>query len=129
MVQENGIYKCKVCGTVVSVLEAGAPPLMCCGKEMTQLEEHGVEQEGKEKHVPVVEINGSNVKVKVGSVPHPMEEKHYIELIQIMSGDSVIAGTRLNPGEKPEAEFCLEQEAKGITARELCNIHGLWKSS
>ena len=128
MVKVNGIYKCEICGNVVSIIEAAGPPIICCGKEMVLLEEKGAEQEGKEKHVPVVEINGNNVKVKIGSVPHPMEEKHYIQLIQIMSGDSIIAGTRLNPGEKPEADFCLGQSAEGITARALCNIHGLWKS-
>ena len=117
MVKVNGIYKSEICGNVVSVIEAAGPPVICYGKEMVLLEEKGVEQEGKEKHVPIVEIDGNKVKVKVGSVPHPMEEKHYIQLIQIMSGDSIIGGTRLNPGEKPEAEFCLEQEAKGITAR------------
>ncbi len=128
MVKENGIYKCDLCGTIVSVLEAADPPIMCCGREMVLLKEGGSDKGGKEKHVPVVEIDGNKVNVKVGSVPHPMEEKHYIKLIQIVGKGQIIAGARLNPGEKPEAEFCLDCSAEGITSRALCNIHGLWKS-
>ena len=73
-------------------------------------------------------FDGNKIKVKVGSVPHPMEEKHWIELIEILGDGKVIAGARLNPGEKPEAEFCLEQAAEGITARIYCNVHRLWES-
>lgn len=127
MAKQDAIYKCEICGNVASVIEAHQGQLVCCGKEMKLLEEKTVKQEGKEKHVPVVEINGNKVKIEVGSIPHPMEKNHYIELIEILADDRVIASARLNPGEKPEAEFCLES-TEGIIARELCNIHGLWKS-
>ncbi len=125
MAKENGIYKCSVCGNVVSVLEAHDGTLVCCGKNMALLEEKTKEQEGNEKHVPVVEISEGNVKVKVGSIPHPMEEKHYIGLIQLVKAGKVVEGRRLNPGEKPEAEFCTEN-TEGITARIWCNVHGVW---
>ncbi|MBW2996578.1 desulfoferrodoxin [Candidatus Woesearchaeota archaeon] len=127
MAEQNGIYKCEICGNVVSVIEAHEGELVCCGQPMKLLEEKTKEQEGKEKHVPIVEINGNNVKVKVGEVPHPMEAEHYIELIQITKDGKVIEGARLNPEDRPEAEFCLES-TEGIKARELCNIHGLWVS-
>lgn len=127
MVKQNGIYKCSICGNVVSVIEAHNPAIICCGKEMDLLEEKTSEQEGEEKHVPVIEIEGNKITVKVGSVPHPMEDGHYIELIQILKDGNVIAAKRLNPGEKPEKTFFLEN-VEGISARELCNIHGLWKS-
>ena len=127
MVKQDGIYKCSICGNVVSVIEAHNPAIVCCGQDMDLLEVKTSEQEGKEKHVPVIEIEGNKVTVKVGSVPHPMEDGHYIEFIQILKDGNVIAGKRLTSGEKPETTFCL-QDAEGISARELCNIHGLWKS-
>ena len=90
-------------------------------------QEEKTEDEGSEKHVPILEINEKNVKVKIGTIPHPMEEKHYISLVQIMKDGKVIAGTRLKPEDKPEAEFCLEN-TEGISARIYCNIHGAWRS-
>lgn len=127
MTEKNGIYKCEICGNVVSVIEAHGGELVCCGKAMVLFEEKAIEQEGNEKHVPIVEVDGDKVKVKVGSVPHPMEEGHFIELIQILKDGEIVAEKRLKPSDAPEAEFCLEN-TEGITAREVCNLHGLWKS-
>jgi len=79
---------------------------------------------GKEKHVPVIEKIAGGIKVKVGSVPHPMEEKHYIEWIEVIA-DGKAYRQFLKPGEAPEAIFKIE--AKTITAREYCNVHGLWE--
>jgi superoxide reductase len=121
------VYKCEVCGNTISVLEVGGGTLVCCGQNMTLLKEKTVKDEGKEKHVPVITISGKNVTVKVGSIPHPMESAHYIELIQLMKGNEVIMGKRLKPKDKPEATFCVE-DSKGLKARILCNIHGLWVS-
>ncbi len=118
------VYRCKVCGNIVTVLHRAAGQLVCCGQPMTLLEEK-TEDQGKEKHVPVVEKTQKGVKVKVGSVPHPMEEKHYIEWIEVISenGTHIVF---LKPGEKPEAEF--ECSGKILKVREHCNLHGLWKS-
>lgn len=138
MAKENAIYKCEICGNVVSVIEAHEGELVCCGQPMKLLEEK-TEGEGaetdvsetktvKEKHVPVIEKKESGVRVKVGSVPHPMEEKHFISLIQLIKGDGVVIGRRLKPGDKPEAEFCCLAEIEGLKARVYCNVHGLWKS-
>lgn len=124
MARVNGIYKCEICGNIVSVIEAYDGDLVSCGQNMKLLEEK-TKEEGKEKHIPILKIGEGKVKVRVGSIEHPMEEKHWIELIQIMRGDKVLFEKRLYPGEKPEAIFLVE-DPTNIRARELCNIHGLW---
>ncbi|MFH1544965.1 MAG: desulfoferrodoxin [archaeon] len=123
MTELNEIYKCNVCGNIVQVIHSGAGELVCCGQPMELLKEK-TEDAGQEKHVPVIEKTRKGVKVKVGSVPHPMEEKHFIEWIEVIADGSSYRKF-LKPGEKPEAEF--EVKAESITAREYCNIHGLWK--
>lgn len=123
MTEKLQIYKCGVCGNIVEVLHAGVGKLVCCGQEMN-LQAERSEDVGNEKHVPVVERTEKGILVKVGAVAHPMEEKHYIEWIQVVA-DGRAYRKFLNPGEKPEAEF--EIRADGIVAREYCNIHGLWK--
>jgi len=126
--QEGNMYKCEVCGNIVSVLVVGGGTLTCCDQEMTLMEEKSTQKEGEEKHVPVVEINGNTVNVKVGSVNHPMEENHYISLIQLLKDGFVVAGKRLVPGDDPVAEFELT-DVNGVSARILCNIHGVWVSN
>jgi len=125
--KRNEVYKCSVCGNVVTVAEAHVGNLVCCGQEMGLLEERTAEQEGKEKHVPVVEVGAQAVTVKVGSVPHPMEENHYIEFVQLLKDGKVVAERQFGPGDVPEAAFCLD-DTEGLVARELCNIHGLWRN-
>lgn len=124
MTELKQIYKCNICGNIVEVLHTGAGELVCCGQPM-ELKEEKAEEEGQEKHLPVIEKTKTGVKVKVGSVPHPMEEKHYIEWIQVIA-DGKSCRKFLKPGEKPEAEF--EIKAEKIEAREYCNVHGLWKA-
>ncbi len=128
MAKLNGIYKCEICGNVVSVLEAGEGDLVCCGQNMNLLEEKTASEEGKEKHVPVIEPIEGGVRVKIGSEPHPMEESHYIELIQLVKGGQVVIGKRLGPNDEPHADFCCLTSTEGLEARALCNVHGLWKS-
>jgi len=118
------IYKCDVCGNIVEMAHAGAGQLVCCGKPM-QLQKENTVDASKEKHVPVIEKTANGFKVKVGSVPHPMEEKHYIEWIEAIAGGTAYRKF-LKPGDKPEAEFCVK--ADRITAGEYCNLHGLWKA-
>ena len=124
MTELRQVYRCSICGNIVEVIHTGVGQLVCCGQPMELLKEK-TEDVGLEKHVPVIERIGNKVKVKVGSVPHPMEEKHYIEWIQIVAG-GVSCRKFLKPREKPEAEF--ETTAQKIEAREYCNIHGLWKT-
>ena len=121
----NEVYKCSICGNMVEVINAGGGILVCCGKEMVLQTENSTDG-AVEKHVPVVERNGVKVKVKVGEVPHPMEDKHYIEWIEILA-DGISYKKFLKPGEAPEAEFEIPTEVTEIVAREYCNLHGLWK--
>jgi superoxide reductase len=125
MAEQKQVYKCEVCGQIVEVLKGGVGELVCCSVPMILLRENTVDA-ATEKHVPVIEKTDSGVRVKVGSVEHPMEEKHYIEWIEIIA-DGKTYRQHLSFGEKPEAEFCIQ--ASEIVAREHCNIHGLWKSS
>ena len=125
MTIQKQVYKCNVCGNIVEVLHAGRGELVCCGQPMELLQEKTADV-GQEKHVPVVEATDRGMKVKVGDVPHPMEEKHYIEWVEV-TNDGGSYRQFLKPGEKPEAEF--EIRAQKISAREYCSIHGLWKSS
>jgi len=124
MAERLQIYKCDVCGNIVEVVHAGKGQLVCCGKPMKLMVENTVDA-AKEKHVPVVEKTTGGVKVKVGSVPHPMEEKHYIEWVEVMV-DGKAYRQFLKPGETPEATFDVTGE--GVTAREYCNLHGLWRA-
>ena len=123
MTELRQIYKCNICGNIVEVLHTGVGTLVCCGQPMELLKEK-TEDEGQEKHVPVIESTETGIKVKVGSVPHPMEENHYIEWIEIIA-DGKVFRKFLKPGDAPEAEFEIKTES--IIAREYCNVHGLWK--
>ena len=123
MANVGEIYKCNVCGHIVEVLHEGTGELVCCGQPM-ELKKENTQDAALEKHVPVIEKSDRGVKVKVGSVAHPMESKHYIEWIQI-TADGKSYRKYLKPGEKPEAEFCVSAEK--VEAREYCNLHGLWK--
>ncbi len=123
MTQKNQIYKCKICGNIVEVLHEGEGTLVCCGQEMELLIEK-MNEDGNEKHLPVVEVNGKEVKVKVGSIPHPMEEAHYIEWIEVINGEESFK-KYLKPGDAPVAEFQIPNITQ-LHVREYCNIHGLW---
>ena len=124
MAERLEVYKCELCENIVEVLHGGGGQLVCCGQPMTLLEEK-TEDQGREKHVPVTEKTGKGIIVKVGSVPHPMEEKHYIEWVEVIGQDGV-ARKFLNPGETPEAAFEIDGDI--LQVREYCNLHGLWTS-
>jgi superoxide reductase len=123
MAEKLQIYKCNICGNIVEVLHGGVGELVCCDEPMELLDEKTADT-GKEKHVPVIEKVEGGYKVKVGSVPHPMEEKHFIEWIELLA-DGKAYRQFLEPGTVPEATFHVESNS--VSAREHCNIHGLWK--
>ena len=123
MAEKLEIYKCEACGNIVEVIHGGGGELVCCGAPMNLLVENTVDA-AKEKHVPVIEKVEGGVKVKVGDVAHPMEDKHYIEWVEIIA-DGKAYRQFLDPGQAPEAVFKID--AQNITAREFCNLHGLWK--
>jgi len=119
------VYRCSVCGNIVEVLHVGGGTLVCCGKDMVLVTENSVDASA-EKHVPVIEKTAEGVLVKVGSIPHPMEEAHFIEWIELLC-DGVSHRKFLNPGDKPEALFTVS--GTELLAREYCNLHGLWKNA
>ena len=124
MAKRLQIYKCEVCGQIVEVLHEGQGELVCCNQPMKLMVENTVDA-SKEKHVPVMEKTKDGILVKVGSVPHPMEDKHFIEWVQLIVGDQAYRAF-LKPGAKPEALF--KVSAQNASAREYCNLHGLWKN-
>ncbi len=124
MTKRLEVYKCEVCGNIVEVLHEGAGQMVCCDQPMTLITENTVDA-AKEKHVPVIEKIDEGYRVKIGSVAHPMEEKHYIEWIELIV-DGKVYREFLKPGVIPEAVF--KVEAGQVTAREYCNLHGLWKA-
>ncbi len=124
MTEKSQIYKCDKCGNIVEVLHVGETALFCCGQPMTLLEEKTADKT-TEKHVPLIEKTSDGYKITVGSTLHPMEEKHFIEWIELLS-EGISYKKFLKPGDKPEALF--KTDATNITAREHCNIHGLWRS-
>lgn len=126
MTKLNEIYKCAVCGNIVEVVHAGAGELVCCGQPMKRMEE-GTSDGAAEKHVPVIEKIEGGYKVKVGSVEHPMIETHYIEWIELVCEKcGKVQRKYLKAGDKPEAVF--KSDSDKVTAREYCNLHGLWKA-
>jgi len=124
MTEKLQVYKCDVCGNMVSMVHTGVGTMVCCGAPMKLLVENTVDA-AKEKHVPVIEKTAEGFKVKVGSVAHPMEQNHYIEWIEVIADDQAYRQF-LHPGEAPEATFAIK--AGKVVAREYCNLHGLWKS-
>ncbi len=122
--QRLQIYKCNVCGNIVEVIHTGVGELVCCNQPMTLQTENTVDA-AKEKHVPVVEKVEGGYAVKVGSVAHPMTDKHWIEWVQLLA-DGQAYRQFLNPGDAPEVTFAITAES--VSAREYCNLHGLWKS-
>ena len=124
MTKRLEIYKCEICGNIVEMLHEGKGELVCCNKPMKLFTENTVDA-AREKHVPVKETGQGFIKVKVGVVPHPMEEKHYIEWVEVIA-DGKAYRQFLKPGDAPEAVFNVDGDR--ITVREYCNIHGLWAS-
>ena len=124
MTERLEIYRCEICDNVVEMQHGGMGELICCGEEMKLYEANTVDA-AVEKHVPVVEKAEGGVRVKVGSVPHPMTEEHYIEWVQVIEGERTCR-KYLKPGDAPEAVLC--GEGPNLTARAYCNLHGLWQA-
>ncbi len=124
MEKRNEVYRCEACGNIVEILHP-AGSLVCCNRPMILLDPQ-TKDSSTEKHVPYIIKENEKITVKVGeNAAHPMEEKHYIQWIEILADDKIYR-QYLNPGDKPEAVFYIK--ANNITAREYCNIHGHWKS-
>lgn len=126
MTKLNQIYKCNVCGNIVEVVHTGAGELVCCGQPM-ELQLEKSQDEGQEKHLPIIEKTASGVKVKVGSVPHPMIAEHFLEWIEVLA-DGKVYRQFFKAGDQPEVEFDISTDAS-VQARVYCNLHGLWQSA
>ncbi len=124
MTNLKDIYKCNVCGHVVEVVSEGAPTLVCCDQPMEKLQAKQ-EDQGQEKHVPIVEETETGIKVKVGTVEHPMEDTHYIKFIEVV-GENHVYRFELKPGQKPEVVIPAKKDDI-VEVREFCTVHGLWK--
>lgn len=123
---ELKFFKCEHCGNIIEMVEDKGVPVVCCGQRMTELVA-GTSDGAREKHVPVYEVNGNTVYVKVGEVAHPMIPEHYIEWIALQTKNGV-QRKELKPGEKPEANFALCDGDEVVAVYAYCNLHGLWKA-
>ena len=127
MTEKEQIYRCNICGNMMEVLHLGTGKMLCCNNQMELLKERS-EDMGFEKHRPVIEKTPNGVKVKIGSLPHPMEDNHCIEWVEVIA-DNQIYRHVFYPGEQPEAEFKIKAEdISSVKAREYCSVHGLWVS-
>ena len=114
---------CRHCGNLVGMVNDSGVPMICCGEKMEALQPNTVEASG-EKHVPVVTVEGSTVRVNVGSMDHPMLPEHFIQWIYVQTEHG---GQRkaLQPGDAPGAVFSLVDD-KAVAVYAYCNLHGLW---
>lgn len=120
-------YRCKHCGNMIAFTHNSGAPITCCGDTMERVTENTVEASA-EKHIPQVVQNQTHIHVNVGSIDHPMEEKHFIEWIAIETQ----AGNQrkvLKPGDAPKADFYVSADDKLLKVYEYCNIHGLWSKT
>lgn len=122
------IYKCNICGNIVEVINSGAGQLVCCNVPMEHLEEKSSDENFQEKHVPIMTMEGADKTIRVGTIPHPMEKEHYIMFIEAISPDKKYLKRKyLTPQDEPKMEVNAECNYENYSARELCNIHGLWR--
>lgn len=119
------IYRCELCGNIVTKVVSGAGPLSCCGQPMTILKA-GVVDAAVEKHVPSLQLDGDVLSVQIGEVVHPMQPEHYIQMILVQQENKVQYVT-LSPEQKPNASFVIDP-SKPVAVYEYCNLHGLWRA-
>ena len=121
--KEVKYYRCPICGNVIEVVNGNVNMVKCCGATPVLMEANTVDA-AVEKHVPVYEIDGEEIIVKVGEVIHPMEDAHYITFITLVTNDRVIR-VDLKPGDEPVVRL---PYVSGSVIYEYCNLHGLWKN-
>ena len=125
MTEKKKVYKCAKCGTLVEALWSGQSDLTCCGDVMKELVPNTTDA-AVEKHVPVIERTGTTVKVKIGSVAHPMTKEHYILFIEVLHGQDVYRHDLKEGDTVAEAAFLIPDDGLPLVAREFCNLHGFW---
>jgi len=127
MVREFKVYRCPVCGNIVTLLHTGGGTLVCCGQPMKLLVAGENDTASKEKHIPVVTLNGTKVEAAVGIVAHPMTPEHYIQWIALVT-DSEVYTKFLTPDDAPAAVFVIPDGKTDFEVYEYCNLHGLFKA-
>ena len=125
MIKKKSIYMCNKCHNIIESLWDGNPSISCCGEIMQELTVNTVDA-AVEKHVPVLERDSDFVKVKVGSVAHPMTPQHYILFVEVLHGQDVYRHDFREGDSLAEATFCIPDDGQPLVAREFCNLHGLW---
>ena len=123
---EMKFFKCRICGQIAAVVEDTGVPLVCCGEEMEEMIPGSVDA-SKEKHVPVIEVNGDHVTVSIGSNPHPMTDGHHIAWIALQTKHGN-QRRELKPGDEPKTCFRICEGDEVYAAYAYCNLHGLWKA-
>ena len=123
---EMKFYRCEHCGQIVAIVKGTGVPIMCCGQAMSEIVP-GTVDASLEKHVPVYEVNGQKVSVKVGAAEHPMVDEHYIEWVALQTKSGNQRKT-LKPGDKPEVCFSICENDEVVAVYAYCNLHGLWKA-
>ena len=123
---EVKFYRCSHCGQIVAIVKGTGVPVVCCGEPMKEIVA-GTTDAAVEKHVPVYEVKGDTVCVKVGAAEHPMLEEHYIEWIALETEQGA-QRKALKPGDAPKASFALTEGDKVVAVYAYCNLHSLWKA-
>lgn len=126
MTERLELYKCEVCGNTVQVILEGFGQLTCCGQPMLKMLPKTNDENFAEKHVPVFNETEAGLEIKVGSIPHPMENEHYIMFMEAISKDkNSMLLQYLYPNDEPKTVIRDIQEVENALG--FCNIHGLWE--
>lgn len=126
MCEDHKFFICEHCGNIIGMIHNSGVNVVCCGEKMKELVPNTVDA-AQEKHVPVVEVEGKKVTVKIGSVPHPMLPEHHIAWVYLQTK---MGGQRkcLDVNGEPQTTFALTEDDEAVAAFEYCNLHGLWKA-
>lgn len=117
--------KCEHCGQIVAMVKETGVPIICCGEPMQEMFANTTDA-AVEKHVPVVEVDGTKVNVCIGEAEHPMLPEHYIEWVSLQTKNGN-QRKQLKPGDEPKVSFAIEEGDEVVAVYEHCNLHGLWK--
>ncbi len=116
-------YICEHCGNLIEKIDDSGVPVVCCGQNMAPIAAGTVEA-SREKHIPVISVDGDTVRVNVGSIEHPMAAEHSILWVELKT-DRGVQRKELRIGEPPILSFALAGE-KPLEVYAYCNLHGLW---
>ena len=123
---DQKFYICKHCGKIVALVKESGVPVVCCGEVMQQIIPSSNDA-SIEKHVPSYEVKDNKVFVKVGSIPHPMTEDHFIEWVSIQTNKGN-QRKLLTPNTEPEVVFALLDNEVIENVYAYCNLHSLWQA-